>query len=106
MDLNNVDVHVLVEEGSMTDKCFNLLFNIHNNVKDIAIKNTFIIPIIPKVSPILIANFILMIKHGKTKETLSITWDKFGIEHNKIRKIQFLFVSEEGNIISNSIDIH
>jgi hypothetical protein len=108
MNSNDVTVQILIDEDSITDKSFDLLFNINNDDIDIVVKNTFILPISPRCSSILIENFILMIKQGKSKERLTVMWNKLGIDNNKITEIQFLFVLKEtkANILSNVIAIN
>lgn len=103
--MQNIIIEVEAIGKNSASNSINLLFDIENNIGNLNIKETYIVPIVHKAQRRFVPNILTDFKHGEYNTTLSFQCDKAYIDFTEIDKFQFVFVLEEGNVTTNIIDV-
>ena len=103
--MQSIIIEVKIIGKDSANNSIDLLIDIENNIGNLNIKKTYIIPTVPQDEHRFIPNIFTNINHGEYKTTLSFKCDNSYIDFARIDKFQFLFVGEEYSIKSNIIDM-
>lgn len=101
-----VSVDVSVDTNKRVSNCLDLCFVIHNNDEELHVKQSYIVIHEHVIKTFAIENCIVSsIKHGNSIVSMEFDLHKISSKLN-VTKIQFLFVTQLGQINSNIITIN